>query len=57
MITDANITSHEFIKTKKGFKMFPKNHSHWKFNLLDNEITLSGSLLEKRSFERQGSKL
>jgi len=45
------------INTKKGFKMFPKNHSCWKFHLVDSDITLSGSLLEKRSFERQEFKI
>jgi ribonuclease P protein subunit POP4 len=45
------------INTKNGFKMIPKKQNTWKFFSDDNELTFSGSLLEKRSFDRLGAKL
>jgi len=44
------------INTKNGFKMIPKKQNTWKFFSDGNELTLSGSLLEKRSFDRLGAK-
>ena len=40
------------IKTNKGTKTISKLHNKWKFHLKDQVITLSGSLLEKRSHDR-----
>ncbi len=40
------------INTKKGFKMIPKKYNTWKFHVNNKEITISGTLFEKRSFDR-----
>ena len=45
------------INTKKGLKLIPKKQNTWKFISDNNELTFSGTLLEKRSFDRLGSKL
>jgi ribonuclease P protein subunit POP4 len=45
------------IKTGKRFKNIPKKHNTWKFFIDDQEMTLSGSILEKRSFDRLRSKI
>lgn len=45
------------INTKNGLKMIPKKQNTWKFVSDGNELTFSGSLLEKRSFDRLGAKL
>ena len=45
------------INTKSGFKMIPKKQNTWKFFSGGNELSFSGTLLEKRSFDRLGSKL
>ena len=45
------------INTKNGFKMIPKKPNTWKFLSEENELTLFGSLLEKRSFDRLGAKI
>ncbi len=45
------------INTKNGFKMIPKNQNTWKFFSDGNELTFSGSVLEKRSYDRLGAKL
>jgi len=45
------------INTKKGFKMIPKKHNTWKFNINNNDTTLSGALFEKRSFDRLVTKI
>jgi ribonuclease P protein subunit POP4 len=44
------------LNTKNGFKMIPKKQNTWKFFSGDTELTISGSLLEKRSFDRLGAK-
>jgi len=44
------------INAKNGLKMIPKNQNTWKFFSDGNELTFSGSLLEKRSFDRLGAK-
>jgi len=44
------------INTKNGLKMIPKKQNTWKFLSDGNELTFSGSLLEKRSFDRLGVK-
>ncbi len=45
------------LNTKNGFKMIPKKHNTWKFYVEEKEITLYGSLLEKRSFDRLVTKI
>ena len=45
------------INTKNGFKMIPKKQNTWKFYTDDQEITLYGSILEKRSYDRLGAKI
>ncbi len=45
------------INTKKGFKMIPKKHNTWKFHINKKETTLSGTLFEKRSFDRLETKI
>ena len=44
------------LNTKNGFKMIPKKQNTWKFFSDGTELTLSGSLLEKRSFDRLWAK-
>lgn len=44
------------LRTKNGPKMIPKTQNTWKFFFEDNEFTISGNLLEKRSFDRLGAK-
>ena len=45
------------VDTKNGFKIIPKKPNTWKFFSDNNEFILSGSLLEKRSYDRLGAKL
>ena len=45
------------IKSGNNFKNVPKKHNTWKFKIADQEITLNGSMLEKRSFDRLRSKI
>lgn len=45
------------INTKNGFKMIPKKQNTWKFFSDGKELTFSGNLLEKRSFDRLGAKI
>ncbi len=45
------------INTKKGFKMIPKKYNTWKFYINKKETTLSGTLFEKRSFDRLETKI
>ena len=40
------------LDTDNGFKMLPKKQNTWGFSLKDQKISIFGSLLEKRSFER-----
>ncbi len=56
--TIVNETKSMFvINTKKGFKMIPKKHNTWKFHVNNKETTLSGTLFEKRSFDRLETKI
>ena len=51
--TIVDETKHMFLlQTKTGLKKISKNHNKWGIFLQDQKISLSGSLLEKRSFER-----
>jgi len=45
------------LNTKNGFKMIPKKDNIWKFYVENKEIILSGPLIEKRSYDRLGTKL
>jgi len=45
------------INTKNGLKMIPKKHNTWKFHVNNKETTLSGTLFEKRSFDRLETKI
>ena len=40
------------LKTKKGKKTIPKNHSSWKFTLENQDVTVEGLKIAKRSFDR-----
>lgn len=46
-------TKHMFLLlTNNGFKMLSKKHNKWGFFLHDQKISVSGTLLGKRSYER-----
>lgn len=45
------------IKMDNKFKNIPKKYNTWKFNVSGQEVTLHGSMLEKRSFDRLRSKI
>ena len=50
-------TKHMFLlETNNGFKMFSKKHNKWGFFPHDQKISVSGSLLEKRAYDRLVSK-
>ena len=50
-------TKHMFLLlTKNGYKMLSKKHNKWGFFLHDQKISVSGSLLDKRAYERLVSK-
>ncbi len=44
------------INTKKGIKNIPKSTNDWKFIVQNKEITINGSKIAKRPFERIGAK-
>ena len=44
------------INTKKGMKNIPKSTNDWKFTVQNKEITINGSKIAKRPFERIGVK-
>lgn len=45
------------INTKNGQKLIAKSTSSWLFLIDDKEITIDGSKIAKRSFERFGGKI
>ncbi len=46
-------TKHMFLLlTNNGYKMLSKKHNKWGFFLHNQKISVSGSLLEKRAYER-----
>jgi len=45
------------ISTTKGIKLIPKSNSIWKFNLNNKKISVDGSKIQKRPFDRLGGKL
>jgi len=44
------------INTQKGMKKIPKSTNDWKFSIAGKEITVKGSTIMKRPFERIGGK-
>ena len=44
------------INTQKGMKKIPKSTSDWNFSISGKEITVKGSTIIKRPFERIGGK-
>jgi len=44
------------INTEKGMKQIPKSTNDWKFSIAGKEITVKGSTIIKRPFERIGGK-
>ncbi len=45
------------IKNGNNFKNIPKKYNTWKFFVDNQEMTISGNMLEKRSFDRLRSKI
>ena len=55
--TITNETKSMFtINTEKGMKQIPKSTNDWKFSIGGKEITVKGSTIIKRPFERIGGK-
>jgi ribonuclease P protein subunit POP4 len=44
------------INTEKGMKKIPKSTNDWKFSIAGKAITVKGSTIIKRPFERIGGK-
>lgn len=44
------------LNTNRGTKLIPKSHSVWKFMINNEKITIDGSKIEKRPFDRLGGK-
>ena len=44
------------INTKKGMKMIPKLVNDWRFSINGKNLTVKGSSIAKRPFERIGAK-
>ena len=44
------------LKTTRGIKLIPKSNSIWKFNLTNEIISVDGSKIQKRPFDRLGGK-
>jgi len=44
------------INTDKGVKSIAKSTNQWKFSIEDKDITVDGSKISKRSFDRIGAK-
>jgi ribonuclease P protein subunit POP4 len=44
------------LQMENGIKKFPKENTLWRFSFGNNEITLDGNMLTKRSYERIGRK-
>ena len=44
------------LDTEKGIKMIPKSINVWKFNLDNQFVTVQGSKIQKRPFDRLGGK-
>jgi len=44
------------LNTCKGIKLIPKSNNIWKFNVNSQQITINGSKIQKRPFDRLGGK-
>ena len=44
------------INTKKGVKSIAKSQNTWKFSIQNKEVTVDGSRIAKRPFDRIGAK-
>ena len=44
------------INTEKGVKSIPKSTNDWKFSIQNRDITVDGSKIAKRPFDRIGGK-
>ena len=44
------------LNTVNGVKLIPKSNNSWKFNVNNQQITINGSKIQKRSFDRLGGK-
>ena len=55
--TIINETKYMFsLKTERGIKLIPKSNNSWKFIVNNQQITVNGSTIQKRSFDRLGGK-
>ena len=45
------------INTEKGIKMIPKSTNDWRFSINNQNMTVKGSTITKRPFERIGVKV
>jgi ribonuclease P protein subunit POP4 len=44
------------LNTGKGIKLIQKSNNIWKFNVNSQQITINGSKIQKRPFDRLGGK-
>ncbi len=44
------------LNTVRGTKLIPKSNNTWKFNVNNQQITIDGSKIQKRPFDRLGGK-
>jgi ribonuclease P protein subunit POP4 len=44
------------LRTERGIKLIPKSNNSWKFNVNKQQITINGSKIQKRPFDRIGGK-
>jgi len=44
------------LRTERGIKLIPKSNNSWKFNVNNQQITINGAKIQKRSFDRLGGK-
>ena len=44
------------LNTVNGIKLIPKSNNIWKFNVNNQQITVDGSKIQKRPFDRLGGK-
>ena len=44
------------LRTERGIKLIPKSNNSWKFIVNNQQITVNGNTIQKRSFDRLGGK-
>ena len=44
------------LNTDNGIKLIPKSNNIWKFNVNNQQVTVDGSKIQKRPFDRLGGK-